>query len=112
ALAQLAAPPASADAPLFIADEIKTLLDESATAWRSTFDSTHGGFGEAPKHPDPELLRLLLQQEDEASREAALTTLRKIAASAVRDPLDGGFFRYATDTEWRLPYFQKTLADQ
>ena len=30
----------------------------------------------------------------------------------LRDPLDGGFFRYAIDAEWRYPYFQKTLADQ
>jgi uncharacterized protein YyaL (SSP411 family) len=42
----------------------------------------------------------------------ALATLRAATNGAVRDPLDGGFFRYANDAEWRFPYFQKHLIDQ
>jgi uncharacterized protein len=41
-----------------------------------------------------------------------LLTLRTISTSALRDPLDGGFFRYVVDARWNLPYPQKTLADQ
>ncbi len=90
---------------------IKQLLDDSAAGWRGTYDADNGGFGDAPKHPQPELLRFMLHADD-ASRDAALATLRKLAGSAIRDPLDGGFFRYATDTAWKLPYFQKTLSGQ
>lgn len=110
AIARLAA--TAEDAPA-VADAAYTreLVDDSAAAVHSTYDEANGGFGEAPKHPDPELLRFLLRAGD-GNRDAALATLRKIAGSAVRDPLDGGFFRYATDAEWKLPYFQKSLADQ
>jgi uncharacterized protein YyaL (SSP411 family) len=64
-----------------------------------------------PKAPEPELIRFMLLQSPE-DREDALATLRALATSAVRDPLDGGFFRHAADAGWRIPYPQKTLADQ
>lgn len=86
-------------------------LSAAAAAWRAAFDAEHGGFGDPPRTPEPELLRFLLGQSP-ADREAALSTLRSIAASPVRDPLDGGFFRYANDAAWRIPYPQKTLSDQ
>ena len=86
-------------------------LAAAAEAWRAGFDATHGGFTEPPKAPEPELLRFLLQQSA-TDRAAALVTLRSIATSALRDPLDGGFFRYATDAGWHVPYLQKTLSDQ
>jgi hypothetical protein len=31
---------------------------------------------------------------------------------ALRDPVDGGFYRRCIDEAWKEPYFQKTLADQ
>jgi uncharacterized protein YyaL (SSP411 family) len=86
-------------------------LSAAATAWRARYDAAHGGFADTPKNPEPELLRFLLKQSP-ADRDAALATLRAIAGSALRDPLDGGFFRYASDAAWHLPYQQKTLADQ
>ncbi len=89
---------------------ITRLLTDAKEAWRARFDAANGGFGDPPKYPEPELLRYLLR--DPASQEMALTTLRAVINGAVRDPLDGGFFRYAVDAEWRHPYFQKTLADQ
>ncbi len=86
-------------------------LAQAAAAWRATFDAPHAGFGTGPKSPEPELLRFLLHGSKE-DRELALTSLRAILASAVHDPLDGGFFSRATDSAWRIPYMQKTLADQ
>jgi uncharacterized protein len=64
-----------------------------------------------PRSPEPELIRFMLL-ESPADRDAALKTLRALATSAVRDPLDGGFFRHAADAAWHIPYQQKTLADQ
>jgi uncharacterized protein YyaL (SSP411 family) len=86
------------------------IVTEAKEAWRARFDADHGGFGDPPKYAEPELLRTLLL--DPATRDMALTTLKSFVAGAVHDPLDGGFFRYASDVEWRHPYFQKTLADQ
>ena len=90
--------------------ELKQRLEEATEAWKARFDSANGGFGEPPKYPEPELMSYLLR--DPASQDMALTTLRKVISGAVRDPLDGGFFRYAIDAEGRYPYFQKSLPDQ
>lgn len=100
-----------AGAPVAVTDhEIGELLKAAVETVRGRYDSAHGGFGEAPKYIEPELLRFLLR--DPSTRDMAITTLRNVANSAVRDPLDGGFFRYASDAEWRTPYFQKLLTDQ
>ena len=101
--------PTEAPAPLSDADRTR-LLNEGRETWLGLYDSTHGGFGDPPKSLEPELLRFLLT--DAATRDAAVTTLHTLLRSPVRDPLDGGFFRYASDAEYRQPYFQKTLADQ
>jgi len=37
----------------------------------------------------------------------ALDTLKKIAAGGVFDQLGGGFHRYSTDAQWRVPHFEK-----
>ncbi|ACB75604.1 thioredoxin domain-containing protein [Opitutus terrae] len=103
-----AQPAAATAAPT--AEETSRLLTEAATLWRDRFDAAHGGFGETPKQIEPELLRWLLRTE--ATREMALKTMQALINSAVRDPLDGGFFRYAVDAEWKQPYFQKLLSDQ
>ncbi len=105
----LAARYTEAPPPLGAADAERTLAS-GIEAWLALHDSVHGGFGEPPKQLEPELLRALLRRP--ANRDLALKTLRAIAHGAVRDPLDGGFFRYASDTQWRLPYFQKNLTDQ
>ena len=110
AVAQLAQTAQSA-APAWNPEKTRSRLASSAAAWRATFDPATGGFGDVPKAPEPELIRFMLTQSKE-DREAALATLRALAASAVRDPLDGGFFRHSADAGWRIPYQQKTLADQ
>lgn len=86
-------------------------LSTAADTWRGQFDATNGGFGEPPKSPEPELVRFLLSRGG-ADRDAALATLRAIATSAMCDPLDGGVFHSASDAAWKMPYPQKTLAEQ
>jgi hypothetical protein len=93
------------------AQKASARMAAGATAWLAVYDAQHGGFGDPPRTPEPELLRFLMGLSA-ADRDAALLTLRSVAASAVRDPLDGGFFRYANDAGWRIPYPQKTLSDQ
>ena len=82
----------------------------AAQVWRAA-GAPHGGFGEPPIYAQPELLRFLLLRGG-ADRALALTTLRWLGTSALRDPLDGGFFTYLRDGEGHLPYPQKTLLDQ
>ena len=93
------------------AAKLKEELATAAGAWRDSLDAAHGGFGDPPRNPEPELVRFLLRQSP-ADRAAAVATLKAIAGGALRDPLDGGFFRNTTDAAWRLPYTQKLLADQ
>jgi hypothetical protein len=92
-------------------DVIKVRLDKAAAAWAATIDSKNGGFGTAPKLPEPELIRFLLGR-DQAARGAALNAARALVAGAAHDPADGGFYRRCIDDEWKEPYFQKTLGDQ
>ena len=92
-------------------DVIKAKLDAAAAAWIATIDAKNGGFGSAPKLPEPELIRFLLKR-DKAAQDAALNTARALVAGALHDPVDGGFYRRCIDEEWKEPYFQKNLAEQ
>lgn len=91
--------------------DLKARLDTAAAAWIATIDPKHGGFGTAPKLAEPELIRFLLGR-DPAAQEAALNAARTLVAGALRDPVDGGFYRRCIDEEWKEPYYQKTLVDQ
>jgi len=70
-------------------------------------DATFGGFGTAPKFPVSPVLRFLVE------RRAALgtRTLDAMAASPLRDPVDGGFFRYSTKRDWHDPHYERMLYD-
>ncbi|MEX2091744.1 MAG: thioredoxin domain-containing protein [Pirellulales bacterium] len=79
------------------------------------FDSTFGGFGQAPKFPHPMDLQLLLAAYSR-NREAALLdmvrlTLDRMAAGGIYDHLGGGFARYSVDARWLVPHFEKMLYD-
>lgn len=87
-------------------------LDAAAKAWVATLDQVNGGFGGAPKQPEPELIRFLLTRPDAASRDAAINAARALVKGALRDPVDGGFYRRCIDEEWKEPYRQQTLLDQ
>ena len=80
------------------------------------FDATHGGFGGAPKFPMPHTL-LFLSTYGAASGadyavDMATATLRSMMRGGINDHLGGGLHRYATDSIWRLPHFEKMLYDQ
>ncbi len=80
------------------------------------FDRKHGGFGDAPRFPEPAICQLLLRHHartgDAQALEMALTTLRAMAGGGIHDHLGGGFHRYSTDRRWFLPHFEKMLPDQ
>ncbi|MBM4378167.1 MAG: thioredoxin domain-containing protein [Deltaproteobacteria bacterium] len=78
-------------------------------------DGTHGGFGRAPKFPNPMNVSLLLRgwrrSGDGALRDAALLALQKMAEGGLYDQLGGGFHRYSVDEAWEVPHFEKMLYD-
>jgi hypothetical protein len=91
--------------------DIAAKLEAATKAWVAAVDAKNGGFGTAPKLPEPELIRFLLKR-DKAAQDAALNAARALVTGAAHDPVDGGFYRRCIDDEWKEPYFQKTLADQ
>lgn len=86
-------------------------LDSAAAAWIAAIDPKHGGFGTSPKLAQPELIRFLLGR-DQAAQAAAINAARAMVNGALRDPVDGGFYRRCIDEEWKEPYLQETLVDQ
>jgi hypothetical protein len=90
-------------------------LRNAAATFKSTYDPRHGGFGNAPKFPQPSLLSFLLRcakrfHDDEAAR-MVLHTCERMAAGGIHDQLGGGFARYAVDAGWLVPHFEKMLYD-
>ncbi len=78
-------------------------------------DLQYGGFMGAPKFPLPSALKLLADQfiytSDDKFFNALKITLDKIAFGGIYDHIGGGFARYSTDREWRIPHFEKMLYD-
>lgn len=82
---------------------------------RRAFDFQFGGFGTAPKFPQPVSLRFLLcRWRSSGSAELLamiVTTLERMAAGGIYDHLGGGFHRYSVDRQWLVPHFEKMLYD-
>lgn len=84
----------------------------------NVFDRAQGGFGGAPKFPQPAFLDLLLDLRsgaDDDTRNAidhALRfTLDRMAIGGLFDQVGGGFHRYCVDATWTVPHFEKMLYD-
>jgi uncharacterized protein YyaL (SSP411 family) len=91
------------------------IVDKLVTSAVRQFDPRNGGFGSQPKFPHPSVLDLLIdvaaRTGNEAAKEAASVTLRKMARGGVYDQLAGGFHRYSVDERWVVPHFEKMLYD-
>jgi uncharacterized protein YyaL (SSP411 family) len=90
------------------------LTQEAFATLRSAFDATWGGFGGAPKFPQPMILEFVLRMAvrgTSGAREVLTTTLDRMATGGIYDQLGGGFARYSTDERWHIPHFEKMLYD-
>jgi len=91
-----------------------------------TFDSENGGFGDAPKFPQPMNLDRLMchwrnsalsnesKENSEPDKQAMFIcalTLTRMAEGGLFDQVGGGFCRYTVDAEWSIPHFEKMLYD-
>lgn len=90
-------------------------ITKSIENWSKLFDNKHGGMSSHQKFMMPNnyhfLLRQAYQNEDESLQDFVNLTLRKMAYGGVYDPIGGGFSRYAVDTRWHVPHFEKMLYD-
>ncbi len=79
------------------------------------FDHLNGGFGNAPKFPQPMTPEFLLRYYRHGFNARALEmvelTLQKMAYGGLYDQVGGGFHRYSTDAYWLVPHFEKMLYD-
>ncbi|HEY8211733.1 MAG TPA: thioredoxin domain-containing protein [Myxococcaceae bacterium] len=101
------------DAPpsAMVADD----LVRAADRLEREVDRVHGGFGGAPKFPNPPNVQMLLRawrrSGKDALRSAVAITLERMARGGVYDQLGGGFHRYSVDERWLVPHFEKMLYD-
>jgi len=112
-----------------IAEQDLSLIDTAVvpgkinqTVYKELYDSIYkvadlenGGLKGMPKFPTPAFAEFLLQHYfitgNGESLKAATITLKKMAFGGIYDQLGGGFARYATDSFWRIPHFEKMLYD-
>jgi len=93
------------------------LFTQIATRLAREVDSVWGGFGQAPKFPNTYVFERLWRswlaggRHETALFDAVTVTLDRMCQGGIYDHLGGGFARYATDSEWKIPHFEKMLYD-
>ena len=79
-----------------------------------SYDWGYGGWGSAPKFPQPMTIEFLLRRHvagDQDALKTALHVLKAMARGGMYDVVGGGFSRYSVDNFWRVPHFEKMLYD-
>lgn len=90
--------------------DLDARLDDIADAIARTEDRTNGGFGRSPKFPQAPGLGFLLHRGGPFAAVAA-RALEAMAGSELRDPIEGGFFRYCVNGDWTEPHYERMLYD-
>ncbi len=96
-------------------DPTTALLDDATVAISTAFDPVNGGWGRAPKFPQPIVIEYLLRRHaatgDPHALDIAQRSLEAMADGGIHDQLGGGFHRYSTDERWLVPHFEQMLYD-
>ena len=91
------------------------ILTSAVSGLTQQFDRTWGGFGQAPKFPQPMVIEFLLREHLRGGNDDALgmaeLTLQRMAQGGIYDQIGGGFARYSVDEQWLVPHFEKMLYD-
>ena len=93
---------------------IRESLDGAVQSLIDSYDWGYGGWGSAPKFPQPMTIEFLLRRHSAGHAESlkpALHALRAMARGGMYDVVGGGFSRYSVDNFWRVPHFEKMLYD-
>lgn len=89
-------------------------INQAASQLAQSYDWQHGGWGKAPKFPQPMAIGFLLQRAsmgDKLALDIASHALESMAQGGMYDVVGGGFARYSTDDHWLVPHFEKMLYD-
>ena len=92
----------------------KENLDRAVMALTQAYDWQGGGWGHAPKFPQPMTIDFLLSratQGDNLALDLARHALTSMARGGMYDIVGGGFARYSVDDIWLVPHFEKMLYD-
>ncbi len=90
---------------------IRELVDQL----ERSFDEEFGGFGDAPKFPQPDVHEFLLAEwrlfGERRLYEMVARTILSMSRGGTYDHAEGGFFRYSTTRDWSVPHFEKMAED-
>lgn len=91
------------------------ILHQSVKRVMDSFDYEWGGYNRAPKFPLPNNWIFFLRYAHVSGNEVVLKqvnlTLSSMAGGGIYDHIVGGFARYSTDLQWKIPHFEKMLYD-
>jgi uncharacterized protein YyaL (SSP411 family) len=75
-------------------------------------DPQFGGFGADAKFPNAPVIAFLAERARRGDGAASALGRRLYdATQALRDPVEGGFFRYAVHRDWTEPHYERMLSD-
>ncbi|PWB78002.1 MAG: thioredoxin domain-containing protein [Anaerolineales bacterium] len=89
-------------------------LEAAAKTLIDSYDWGYGGWGTAPKFPQPMTIESLLRRHYAGHQDAlkpVVHALKAMARGGMYDVVGGGFSRYSVDNFWRVPHFEKMLYD-
>lgn len=89
-------------------------LENAALSLMDGYDWDHGGWGTAPRFPHPMAIEFLIRRSLTGQKETlapVVHLLKRMALGGIYDVVGGGFARYSTDADWRVPHFEKMLYD-
>ena len=95
----------------FVHDHLNQIFEKL----EKIFDFHFGGLKGAPKFPIPVIYEFLVKyfymNKKSRAMDAVEITLKNMALGGIYDQLGGGFARYSTDENWKVPHFEKMLYD-
>ncbi len=101
---------AQSDAVSVTGEELDpSILGEASMRLAQAYDWKNGGWGRAPKFPQPMAIEFLLRRAtggDRMALDMATHALRAMAKGGMYDVVGGGFARYSVDDFWLVPHFE------
>lgn len=97
-------------------------LSQAAENLYQAYDWRNGGWGNAPKFPQPMAIEFLLQRitqldpqipnnDKDKYTNLVYHALHAMMRGGMYDVVGGGFARYSVDATWKTPHFEKMLYD-
>ena len=91
------------------------ILKNEMEIWSKSWDNIYGGESQNQKFIVPVKFNYIQQfqhlNKDEKISDYFQESLKNISLSGIVDHLEGGFYRYTVDPEWKIPHFEKMLYD-